>query len=209
MKEDSEKENSNRKVQENSDISKNSDNKVEENSATSKFRENFLKNLDLMFPTRKSEKKDKKIENLEDQIPKDSEKKDKESKNLEDQAHEHDPHAFPMAGDFLSSDKLKNLKSRDNNLVLVLGVVAGALLICAGIFLIVVSLGSPDRVADNVEFGDTVSFSAFLILVGVLIMGGVLARRFLEKSFFKGINKEIESHNGTSSDSTEKEYKKV
>ena len=113
-----------------------------------------------------------------------------------------------MAGDFLSSDKFKNLKSRDNNLVLVLGVVAGALLIGAGIFLIVLSLGSPDRVADNVEFGDMASFSAFLILAGILIMGGVLARRFLDRSFFKGINKKLESHNGTSSNSTEKEYKK-
>ncbi|MGB9978700.1 hypothetical protein [Methanobacterium sp.] len=208
MKEDSEKENSKENVGENPTISKSSDNKVDEKPTTSKSRENFLKKLDSMFPTRKSEKKDKKVEHLENKSHKDSEEKDKH-KDSEDQAQEHDPHAFPMIGDFISSDKLKNLKSGKNNLILVIGIIAGALLIFAGIYLMVVSAGSPERVADNVQFQDTSSFSAFLILAGVLVMGGVLARRFLEKSFFKGINKKLESHNGTSSNSTEKEYKKV
>ncbi|HEX3012904.1 MAG TPA: DUF308 domain-containing protein [Methanobacterium sp.] len=203
MKEDSEKENSKGSVQESSDISTSFE--VGEKSSASKSRNDFLKKLDSMFPTRKSEKKYKKVENLEDQTSKGSEEKEE----LEDSGHEHDPHAFPLVGDFLSSDKLRNLKSRESNLVLIIGIVAGALLIIVGVFLIMGSIGSPERVADNVQFEDMSSFSAFLILAGVLVIGGVLTRRFLDKSFFKGINKKIESHNGTSSNSTEKEYKKV
>ena len=203
MKENSEKENSKGKVEENSTISKNSNNKVEEKSTTSKSREDFLKKMDSMFPTRKSEKKDKKMENLENKTPKGSEEQKHE--NSEGQDKEHDPHAFPMLGDFISSDKWKNLKSGKSNLVLVIGIVAGILLIYIGISLMIGSAGSPERVADNVQFEDVSSFSAFLILAGALLMGGVLVRRFLDKSFFKGINKEIESHNGTSSNSTEKE----
>ena len=205
MKEDSEKENSNGKVQENPDISMNSDSNVGEKSTTSKSRDDFLRKMDSMFPTRKSEK-DEVVEKLENQPPKGSKKE--EGKDLEDQAQEQDPHAFPMVGDLLSSDKLKNLKSGKSNLILGIGIAAGALLIFAGIFLIMGSIGSPERVADNVQFEDMSSFSVFLILAGFLIMGGVLARRFFDKSFFKVINKKIESQNGTSSNSTEKEYKK-
>ncbi len=203
MKEDSEKENSRENVEENTVISKNSNEKVEEKSTTSKSREDFLKKLDSMFPTRKIEKKDKKIENLENKTSKDS--KEQKHGNPEDRAKEQDPHAFPMVGDFIGSDKWKNLKSRKSNLVLVIGVAAGVLLIFAGISLMMGSAGAPERVADNVQFEDVSSFSAFLILAGALVMGGVLVRRFLDRSFFKGINKEIESHNGTSSNSTEKE----
>lgn len=203
MKENSEKENSKGKAEENSAISTNSNNKVEEESTTSKSREDFLKKMDSMFPTRKSERKDKKAGNLEDKTPKGSEEQKNEVSK--DQDKEHDPHAFPMLGDFISFDKWKNLKSRKSNLVLLIGIVAGALLIYAGISLMMGSVGSPERVADNVQFEDVSSFSAFLILAGALLMGGILVRRFLDKSFFKGINKEIESHNGTSSNSTEKE----
>jgi len=202
MKENSEKENSKGKAEENSAISTNSNNKVEEESTTSKSREDFLKKMDSMFPTRKSERKDN-VGNLEDKTPKGSE--EQENEVSKDQDKEHDPHAFPMLGDFISFDKWKNLKSRKSNLVLLIGIVAGALLIYAGISLMMGSVGSPERVADNVQFEDVSSFSAFLILAGALLMGGILVRRFLDKSFFKGINKEIESHNGTSSNSTEKE----
>jgi hypothetical protein len=202
MKENSEKENSKGKAEENSAISMDSNNKVEEESTTSKSREDFLKKMDSMFPTRKSERKDN-VGNLEDKTPKGSEEQKNEVSK--DQDKEHDPHAFPMLGDFISFDKWKNLKSRKSNLVLLIGIVAGALLIYAGISLMMGSVGSPERVADNVQFEDVSSFSAFLILAGALLMGGILVRRFLDKSFFKGINKEIESHNGTSSNSTEKE----
>lgn len=207
--EDSEKKDSGEKVRENSTVSKNSDGKVEEKSITPKSRENFLKKLDGMFPTRKAGKKDKKVENLENQTPEDSEKNNKETKESEDQTQKQDPQAFPMMGDFLSSDKLKDLKSGNSKLVIGIGIFVGALLICSGVFLMIGSMGSPGKmVADNAEFGDMASFSVFLILVGIIIIAGVFARKFLDKSFFKGINKKLEPHNGTSSNSTKKEYKK-
>lgn len=186
MKQNSEKKNSDENVGESSTISKNSDSKVEE-STNSGFRENFLKKLDF-------------TNGIE------SEKKDEKNEDSENQAHEHDPHAFPMIGDFLSSDKLKDLKSGNNKLVMGIGIFAGALLIFAGI--ITLMTNSPEQVADNVIFGERAEFSVFLILAGILVIAGVFARKFLDKSFFKGINKEFESHNGTSSNSTKKEYKK-
>jgi len=102
MKENSEKENSKGKAEENSAISTNSNNKVEEESTTSKSREDFLKKMDSMFPTRKSERKDN-VGNLEDKTPKGSE--EQENEVSKDQDKEHDPHAFPMLGDFISFDK--------------------------------------------------------------------------------------------------------
>ncbi len=183
MKENPEKKDSEGKVEKNSAVSKNSDGKVEEKSTT-KFTGSFLKKFDFMSPVNESEKKDDKSE---------------------DKVQEQDPHAFPMMSDFISSDKIKNLKSRNNKLVIGIGIFVGALLISSGVFLM---MGSPERVADNAEFGDMASFSVFLILAGILLIAGVLAHRFLDKSFFKGINKELEPHNGTSSNSTKKEYKK-
>ena len=40
--------------------------------------------------------------------------------------------------------------------------------------------------------GERAVISAFLILVGVLIIAGVFARRLLEKSFLKNIHSELE-----------------
>jgi len=187
MKENSESENSDGKIADKSATSKNSEG---EKPTDSKSTVSFFKKLDF----KRGHK---------------SEKKEDEAKDSKDQADEKDSHAFSMVGDFLSSDKLKNIKSGKSKLVMVIGIFAGALLICSGVFLIIGSMGSPDKLlADNAEFGDTASFSVFLILIGIIVIAGVFARKFLDKSFFKGINKELESHNGTSSNSTEKEYKK-
>jgi hypothetical protein len=186
MKEDSEKRNFEDKVEEKSPSSKNSESKVERKS-TSKSMRNFLKKLDFTPPDHESEKKEE------------------ETKDPKDHTHEHDPHALPIIGDILSSDKWDDLKSGKNNLVMGIGIFVGAFLIGLGFFLM---MGSPERVADNVQFGDMASFSVFLILAGVLVIAGVFAGKFLNKSFFKGMNKKVESHNETSSNSTKEEYKK-
>jgi len=179
--------NSGSKVVEKSTTSKNSGSKVVEKSTTSKSMKNFLKKLD--FTPQGNE----------------SEKKEEETKDPKDHAPEHDPHALPIIGDILSSDKWDDLKSGKNNLLVGIGIFVGAFLIGLGFFLMI---GSPERVADNVQFGDMASFSVFLILAGVLVIAGVFASKFLNKSFFKGMNKKVESHNETSSNSTKEEYKK-
>ena len=129
---------------------------------------------------------------------------DKGNKSSKDQVPEHDDHAFPMMGDFLKSDKLKDVRSRKSKLLMVIGIFAGAFLMGVGAFMITVS---PERVADNAELGDTASFSVFLMLIGTLLVAGSLASKFLDKSFFKGINSEIESGDETSSNSTKKNIK--
>jgi hypothetical protein len=57
---------------------------------------------------------------------------------------------------------------------------------------IVYLLGSTIRVADNVIFGERAVISAFLILVGVLIIASIFASRLLEGSFLKSIHSELE-----------------
>lgn len=188
MKENSKKESSNEKVEDNSTTSKNSDKKVDKKSTTSKSMGNFLKKFDFARDL-ETEKKDE----------------DTDNSKSKDQSTEHDPHAFPMMGDFLSSDKLKNIKSGKNKLVMGICLFVGALLIILGVLQMI---DSPDKVADNVIFGERAVFSVFLILMGILVIAGVFARKFLDKSFFEGINKEIESRDGVSSNSTKKEYQK-
>lgn len=164
------------------DSDKNKDEKVEKKDSKSfGSAKKFLDKLDFMQI---------------DESDEDAEKKNQKSK---DDASEHEDHAFPMVGDFLSSDRIKKIKSGDSRLITGIGIFVGALFI---IFGIVSMMNSPDRVADNVVFGEKAVFSVFLILIGILIMAGVLARRFLDKSFFQRINKEIEVGNGTSSNST-------
>lgn len=169
-------------------------------------------NSDKENPTEKVEKKNSDISNKEflkklifiQHETNGSDKDVNKEKASKDQGTEQDPHAFPMMGDFLKSDKLKNIKSGKSKLVMGIGVFVGSLFIGSGIFLM---MGSPERVADNAEFGDMASFSVFLMLIGVILIAGVFAGKFLDKSFFKGINSEIESQDGTSSDSNKENIK--
>nr|WP_243686805.1 hypothetical protein [Methanobacterium formicicum] len=89
----------------------------------------------------------------------------------------------------MSFDFYRKLRSNKEQVLKIIGGLVGALFIIAGLIYI---LGSPVRVADNVVAGERAVISAFLILVGVLIIAGVFARRLLEKSFLKNIHSELE-----------------
>ena len=128
-------------------------------------------------------------------------KKDSKSENTEEK---HDPHAFPMISDLLGPQRVKDIKSGKSKLLMGIGIFAGLLLI---IFGAIMTMGSADRIADNVVFGEKEVFSVFLILIGVLLIACSFAYKFLGKSFFKGINEDIESYNKTSSDSTKDNIK--
>jgi hypothetical protein len=91
--------------------------------------------------------------------------------------------------ELMSFDFYKKLRSNKEQVLKIIGGLVGALFIIAGLIYI---LGSPVRVADNVVAGERAVISAFLILVGVLIIAGVFARRLLEKSFLKNIHSELE-----------------
>lgn len=169
------------------DISNNkkSDEKVEKKASTISSTKNFIKKLDFSQGL-ESEKNDS-------EKPGDSEAGTKDSKQ--------DNSTLPTVEDILKLLKVKDIESGKNKLKIIIGIAAGSILILGGIFFMT---GSVETVADNVIFGEKAVFSVFLILLGILIITGVLAQKFLNKSFFKGINKEIESDKEAASNPNKK-----
>jgi hypothetical protein len=117
----------------------------------------------------------------------------------------HDHHTFPMLSDLLGPERIKEIKSGKSKILMGIGISIGILFIFLGILM---TMGSADRVADNVVFGEKEVFSVFLILIGVLLIACSFAYKFLGKSFFKGIDSDIESYGKTSSDSSKNNIKK-
>jgi hypothetical protein len=166
---------------------KKSDEDVEKKNSTILPTKNFIKKLNF---------------GQIDDSDKDSKKSgDKESKNKDS---DHDNHALPTVEDFLKILNIEDIESGKNKLKMITGIIAGLILILAGIFFVI---GNSETVADNVIFGEKAVFSVFLILVGILIISISLAQKFLDKSFFKGITKEIESDKGSSSNPNEKDIR--
>lgn len=128
----------------------------------------------------------------------DKDSNEPENSKSEDKEEEHKPHGFPMISDLLSQERVKNIKSKKNKILMCTGTFTGILLIIFGALMIT---GSADRIADNVVFGEKEVFSAFLILVGILLIACSFAYKFLGKSFFKRIDDGIESYDKKSSDS--------
>jgi hypothetical protein len=118
------------------------------------------------------------------------ESKESKPKNEKTEESKQESHVLLTADDFLKLFKVKDIKSGKNKLKIVIGVVAGSLLILGGIYFM---LAPVENVADNVIFGEHAVFSVFLILVGIIIIAVTLAPRFMDKSFFKGISTELES----------------
>lgn len=126
---------------------------------------------------------------------------DKGADSKDPKLEEH--HLFPTMSELLGSERTKEIKTGKSKLLMVLGIIVGALFIIGGA---VMMIGSPDRIADNVVFGEREVFSVFLILIGVLLIACSIAYRFLGKSFFKEIDSDIKSYDKKSSDSAK--YKK-
>jgi len=95
-----------------------------------------------------------------------------------------DSHDFHLSQELMKFDFYRKLQSNKEQVVKIFGGIVGALFIIAGILYL---LGSPVRVADNVVSGERAVISAFLVLVGVLIIASIL-----EASFLKNIHSELE-----------------
>jgi hypothetical protein len=137
-----------------------------------------------------------------------SEIEDNKAKNSDDsksEDKEDDPHSFSFLNDLLGPERVKNIKSGKNKILMATGIIIGLLFIVFGAIMI---MGSADRVADNVVFGEREVFSVFLMLIGVLIIACSLAYKFMGKSFFKEIDNDTNSYEKKSSDSAENNIKK-
>ncbi|MGZ7067372.1 MAG: DUF308 domain-containing protein [Methanobacterium sp.] len=119
--------------------------------------------------------------------------------------NDNDPHSFPLLSDIIGSKRAQNIKSRKSTILVIIGVIVGVLFIVLGAVMI---MGSAERVADNVAFGEKEVFSVFLILIGVIIIACSFAYKFVGKSFFKEIDDEVNSYDEKSSPSAKNNIKK-
>ena len=83
----------------------------------------------------------------------------------------------------------RKLRSNKEQTIQIMGGIIGAIFVIAGVLYM---FGAAFRVADNVVFGERAMISAFLILIGVLILAGVFARPLLQRTFLENIHKELE-----------------
>lgn len=113
-------------------------------------------------------------------------------------------HDFHISQELMKFNFYRKLQSNKEQVIRISGGIIGAIFIIAGILYI---LGSAVRVADNVVYGERAVISAFLILVGVLIIAGIFARRFLEGSFLKNIHSELEVAEDPDSEENSKDMK--
>ncbi len=112
-------------------------------------------------------------------------KREDKKKDIKDS----ESHEFHFSQELMKFKFYRKLKSNKEQVIQISGGLIGAIFIIAGI---VYLLGSTIRVADNVIFGERAVISAFLILVGVLIIASIFASRLLEGSFLKSIHSELE-----------------
>lgn len=90
-------------------------------------------------------------------------------------------------------DILKPLKKNKDKIIKILAVISSVVLILVGIILI---SNSVMRISDNVIFGERAMFSAFLILIGFLVLAVVFAGKFLQGTFLKKIQNELKITEG-------------
>ena len=153
--------------------------KTEDKKPKRRFRD-FLTNGDIDSSKSSSSSPDDSTKISEEKSQDNAEKDNKSSS---------DSHDFHISQELMKFDFYRKLQSNKEQVVKIIGGIVSALFIIAGILYL---LGSPVRVADNVVSGERAVISAFLVLVGVLIIASIFARRILEASFLKNIHSELE-----------------
>lgn len=121
--------------------------------------------------------------------PKGAQKSEKgdSTKNQEDKL-------IPFKEQLKNLSDLQSLKEQKSNIIRIIAAIIGILFIISGLIYSV--LGSPVSVSSNVIFGERATFSAFMVLIGFLILAGVFARKLLEITFLKRIYSELQIAEG-------------
>lgn len=131
-------------------------------------------------------------------------KEKSQENNEEGDKSSSESHDFHFSQELMKFNFYRKLQSNKEQVIRISGGIIGAIFIIAGILYI---FGSAVRVADNVIFGERAVISAFLILLGVLIIAGIFARRLLEGSFLKNIHSELEVAEDHDSEENSKDRK--
>ena len=120
-----------------------------------------------------------------------SNKKDVTSqKNVKSEDHD-----FNITDILSGHDSIDSLKNKKDKIIKASAILIGGFLIVYGLVLISTSV---TKVADNVIFGEGATLSAFLILVGILIIVAAFAQSILNKTFLNKIHTELEVAEGRS-----------
>jgi len=84
---------------------------------------------------------------------------------------------------------IRNLHSRKDKLLRIMGGILGVIFIIAGVVYI---YGSAIKVVDNVVFGERAVTSAFLVLIGLLIIAASFARQLWRVNFLKNLQNQLQ-----------------
>lgn len=90
------------------------------------------------------------------------------------------------------------IKEDRQKIILISGLLLAVIFIITGISLL---FGTSDKVSDNVVFGERSVTSAFLIIIGLLIIAGIYAPKIIGKTSFDNIYQEMK---GVEEDSSKK-----
>ena len=104
-----------------------------------------------------------------------------------------DDHGFPFVEHLMKYESFRTLKSKKAPITQFIALFVGIILIIYGLIM----MSSPvTKVADNVMFGETAMFAAFLMLVGVFVIVGAFYQKLLSATFLKNIHSELEVAEG-------------
>ena len=104
-------------------------------------------------------------------------------------------HDFNITDILSGHDSINSLKNKKDKIIKATAILFGGFLIVYGLILISASV---TKVADNVIFGEGATLSAFLILLGILIIVAAFAQSILNKTFLNKIHTELEVAEGRS-----------
>lgn len=138
--------------------------------------------------------------------------KTSKNENISENDNNNSKKAYPEKKSELPSDSEKpssNISARLNQvktfikedrqkIILMCGLLLAAIFIITGISLL---FGTSDKVSDNVVFGERSVTSAFLIIIGLLIIAGIYAPKIIGKTSFDNIYQEMK---GVEEDSSKK-----
>ncbi len=117
--------------------------------------------------------------------PNNSNKKDVTSqKSVKSEDHDYNITDILKGHDFIDS-----LKNKKDKIIKTAAILIGGFLIVYGL---VLTTASVTKVADNVIFGEGATISAFLILLGILIIVAAFSQNILNKTFLNKIHTELE-----------------
>ena len=141
----------------------------------------------------------KKTEDKDSEISKKSSKAYSNNSNKKDVTSQKnvksEDHDFNITDILNGHDSIDSLKNKKDKIIKVAAILIGGFLIIYGLIL---TFASVTKVADNVIFGEGATLSAFLILLGILIIVAAFAQSILNKTFLNKIHTELEVAEGRS-----------